>query len=171
MKAATIVAIDRWNAGSDSRYISFEHVDYCRNAVFKVVAVDRVSPSGRALATLPLPPRGQAGARFREIYVWNASFKSNYQNVLTAIMSHELGHTIGLAHENCNWINQACEAITEETLTSVMRAKIGNSSTIQYRGPTTADLKGTNLYYSPAAGAESDPAINLWPATRGALIN
>lgn len=172
VNGATFRAINLWNKGLNSRFVSFEHVDDCRNAVFKVVAANRRKSAGSGtLATAPYPPRGETGARFREIYVWSTSFQNNYQNVLTAIMAHELGHTIGLAHENCNSLtNQPCEAITEETLTSIMRSTIANSSSIVFRGPTAADFTGTNLYYSLAAGAESDPIITLWPATRGAFI-
>ena len=172
VNGVTIRAINLWNAGLNANYLQFEHVDDCRNAVFKVVTVDRTKPGApKVLATAPFPPRGSDGARYREIYVWNTVWQNNFQNVLTTILAHELGHTIGLAHENCTLIKQACDGITAKIPGSIMNSGISPAKKNTFKGPTADDIEGTNAFYSLAAGGGSDPSIVLWPATRGALIN
>lgn len=167
--AAVSRAIRLWNAGLNN--VQFEFVDNCNQATFRTLTVNRPKAAGSGtLATAPFPNRGEGVGR--EIYVWDQALINNYQNVLTSIMSHELGHTIGLAHENCQTLNptQPCEPITNTVLNSVMESGISNSDIETFNGPTSADISGANAFYALAAGPRSEKKIILWTATRGALI-
>lgn len=171
--SAMVRAINFWNAGLNKRFVSFEFVENCNDAVFHTLAVDQIKSAKEptVLATAPFPPRGEEGARNRNIFVWNTAFEANFQNVLTFIMSHELGHTLGLAHEDCKSRDQPCEVITDKVAGSVVESRISGSTTQLFNGPTPLDIAGANEYYSLAAGPNTPENIVLWPATRGPFIN
>ncbi|OXH38656.1 hypothetical protein J008_01846 [Cryptococcus neoformans] len=171
--SAMVRAINFWNAGLNKQFVSFEFVENCNDAVFHTLAVDRTKSAREpnVLATAPFPPRGVAGARNRDIFVYNTAFQGNFQNVLTFIMSHELGHTLGLAHEDCKSTDQPCEVITDKVAGSVVESHISGSTTELFEGPTLLDIAGANKYYSLATGPNTLEKIVLWPATRGPFIS
>lgn len=166
-------AINLWNAGLDTDHISLEFVDDCKNAVYVIQVFDRRKSTAQpnSLATTPYPPRRGQGDRDRTMEVWRTSFFNNYQNVLTTIMSHELGHALGLAHDDCKSIKQSCLEITPQVRDSILLSQVKPASNITFRGPEPGDIKGVNEFYSLAAGPGTEYGITLWEATRGPFIN
>ncbi|KAK1920773.1 hypothetical protein DB88DRAFT_543014 [Papiliotrema laurentii] len=168
-------AIDFWNKGLNPKHISLEFVNDCNNAVYVTQVFNNVKNAKEAgvLATTPYPPRQGQGGRDRVLKVWRPAFFNNFQNVLTFILSHELGHALGLAHDNCKALipPQPCVQITNQVPNSVLFNTVNPATTITYAGPEPGDIAGANAFYDLPGGPGTNTKITLWPATRGAFIN